>query len=243
MCWAERNLHMHHSTTAPTATLQAGLFYPGKAPTLETLVEAIETDFVMVPKSAVPVLGGAAPTLGAIIRLSDGGQIPVFHTRETIAEMACRWLKNIDRDLDKLAEHGYIYCHGRERSNRGRKRRRRTNTYLLTDKTKRALRQYWQIPRPALWLQTWAMRAVYAAIVDRHLIIKRHCIEYNHGREEYSLNRLAEHTGLSQRNVLRAKNRLVDGGLIIREGTKIEHENGTERYLTNSYYLAGLPED
>lgn len=171
--------------------------------------EHLRDTFLQLPRLALQECGVAAQTLGALYLLC-GDNRETFASRKVIAELACRPVRCVDRDLEKLIQHKWLIKRGRQRFSKNSHKVRRTHTHMLSAKAEKNRKPYLQAPRWACqFLPTWSERVVFAAIVTRHLLIEHLAIEDNHGREAYSLEALAKDTGLSVRSVHEAKWKLA----------------------------------
>ncbi len=184
--------------------------------------ELLRQDHLQLPRAACREIGPAAQTLGAIMRLCDiGGRNTTFASVGTIADIAMLPIGTVRRHILQCVAAGWLDTKGRQLLPGSKYLRRRTNTLSLTAKTINQRKPYGILPR---WicrvLAKWSARALYAAVVARHVLIET--VEQNrcgaaYNREEMSLNNIERETGLTDKSITEAKLTLERIGHVVVE--------------------------
>jgi hypothetical protein len=188
--------------------------------------ECLAADFIPLPRVACHEIGAATQTLGAVLRVCGiGNSNRTFACIRIIADCAMLPARTVKRHIETCIDAKWLASKGRERLGRSTYRRRRTVTLELTAKAIEKRKPFGVLPRWAAHhlRRAWAQRAVYAAIVARHLLceaVTLSGIGEAYDRDEMSLANLMKETALSNRSVIDAKGWLQQEGLIVVESSQ-----------------------
>ena len=185
--------------------------------------EAKTADYLPLSRQAQRETGSATQTLGAITRMTDMGvTASTFASYARISELSRLPESVTKRHISNLVAQGWLVNDGRELLKGSRYMRRRTNTIRLSRYAIEHRRPFNPLPCWAIeFLTSWSLRAVYAAVVARHMLIETVAAAEHgeaYGREEMSLKNLMDETGLNKPAAIRAKKVLAAMGMITIEG-------------------------
>jgi hypothetical protein len=195
-------------------------------------LESLDGEWIKLPLQIMLDVGPAVQTLGGLVRLTNH---KTFSSAKEIAKKARLPISTARKHLVALDQGGWIENKGRQRTRRGRPRR--TATIAISAKTKAHLEPYDILPWWAcceirkIGKLPWSAKALLAVVMARLMSLKagaqRQGDHYddeevigaieNIGGEDrfrFSLDWLAEQTGLARHSVIAAKRRLYELGIV-----------------------------
>lgn len=194
-----------------------------------------QDDWLRLPFEVMRSVGPATQTLAGLTRVTyRETYVPIA----AIAEKAYLPVRTVKSHLVTLDKYGFVYNKGRQRTKSGNLRR---TTTIMVDPSVRKMESYGILP---LWAcypvkgsarLSWATKAVLSVIMAQLAAMKSvagskfdlteeaevyEAFVHDEGRFDYSLDKLAEKTGLERKAIIRAKRQLHKAKIVCWKGGK-----------------------